>query len=272
MLNITLLLLNLLETPNKKGIMSLAIFLMNFLIFILGASFGSFILSLIDRREEEISIVSPPSFCDYCGKRLGVLDLIPVFSFIFLKGKTRCCGKKISRDKLFVEISLGLIFLIAFKSFSILEFIFIAIAFSLCELISITDYKFLEIYDSDLKILLISGFIYRLIFLQIDFAFIKVCLIFSAVFLLIRWISKNGIGDGDLFFYLGIFFFLETRLIMIFILFSVWIGAIFAIIKAIRIKSMKAKIALCPAIYFAFVLVIMFKDYLWKDEPLHWLN
>ena len=238
------------------------IILINFLIFMLGASFGSFILALIDRREEGISIVSPPSFCDYCGKRLGIIELIPAFSFIFLKGKTRCCGKKISRDKLFAEISLGLIFLIAFKSLSILEFIFIAIAFSICELISITDYKFLEIYDSDLKILLILGFIYRLIFLQIDFAFIKVCLIFSAVFLLIRWISKNGIGDGDLFFYLGIFFFLETKNIMIFILFSVWLGAIFAIIKAIRIKSMKAKIALCPAIYFAFVLVIMFKDYL----------
>lgn len=262
MINITLLLQTLLETPNKKGIISLAIFLINFLIFMLGASFGSFILALIYRRDEGISIVSPPSFCDYCGKRLGIIDLIPVFSFIFLKGKTRCCGKKISRDKVFAEISLGLIFLIAFRSFSFLEFIFIAIAFSLCELIAITDYKYLEIYDKDLKILLILGFVYRLIFLQIDFAFLKVCLIFSAIFLLIRWVSKNGIGDGDLFFYLGIFFFLETRLIMIFILFSVWIGAIFAIIKAIRIKSMKAKIALCPAIYFAFVLVIFFKDYL----------
>ena len=228
----------------------------------LGASFGSFILALIYRRDEGISIVSPPSFCDYCGKRLGIIDLIPVFSFIFLKGKTRCCGKKISRDKVFAEINLGLIFLIAFRSFSFLEFIFIAITFSLCELIAITDYKYLEIYDKDLKILLILGFVYRLIFLQIDFDFLKVCLIFSAIFLLIRWVSKNGIGDGDLFFYLGIFFFLETRLIMFFILFSVWIGAIFAIIKAIRIKSMKAKIALCPAIYFAFVLVIFFKDYL----------
>ena len=248
------------------------IIVINFLIFMLGASFGSFILALIYRRDEGISIVSPPSFCDYCGKRLGIIDLIPVFSFIFLKGKTRCCGKKISRDKVFAEINLGLIFLIAFRSFSFLEFIFIAIVFSLCELIAITDYKYLEIYDKDLKILLILGFTYRLIFLQIDFDFLKVCLIFSAIFLLIRWVSKNGIGDGDLFFYLGIFFFLDTRLIMFFILFSVWIGAIFAIIKAIRIKSMKAKIALCPAIYFAFVLVIFFKDYLWKDELLHLLN
>ena len=243
-------------------------FLLNFLIFMIGASFGSFILALIERREAGISIISPPSFCDYCGKRLGIFDLIPVFSFIFLKGKTRCCGKKISKDKLFTEISLGLAFMLAFNRYSLLGFVFIAIAFSLCELIAITDYKFLEIYDKDLKILLIVGFFYRLIFLQIDFDFIKICLIFSGIFLLLRWISKNGIGDGDLFFYLGIFFFLETRLISVFILFSVWLGAIFGVLKAIREKTLMAKIALCPAIYLAFVLVIYFKDYLWKDEDL----
>lgn len=238
------------------------ILVLNFLIFMAGASLGSFILALIYRREEGISIVSPPSFCDYCGKRLGVFDLIPVFSFIFLKGKTRCCGKKISKDKLFAEISLGLAFILAFNRYNLLGFVFIATAFSLCELITITDYKYLEIYDIDLKILLIVGFFYRLIFLQINFVLLKICLIFSGIFLLLRWISKNGLGDGDLFFYLGIFFFLETRLISVFILFSVWLGAIFAIIKAIREKTLKAKIALCPAIYLAFVLVIYFKDYL----------
>src|SRR5699024_6749461 len=115
------------------------------------------------------------------------------FSFIVLKGKTRCCGKKISIDKLFTEISLGLAFTLAFNRYSLLGFVFIAIAFSLCELIAIIDYKYLEIYDKDLKILLILGFVYRLIFLQIDFDFLKFCIIFSVIFLTIRWFSKNGI-------------------------------------------------------------------------------
>lgn len=244
------------------------IFLLNFLIFMLGASFGSFISALVYRRQEGISIVSPPSFCDYCGKRLGILDLIPVFSFIFLKGRTRCCGNKISKDKLIAEISLGFAFTLAFNRYSLLGFVFIATAFSLCELIAITDYKFLEIYDKDLKILLIIGFVYRLIFLKINLKFMSICFIFTLIFMLIRWISKGGLGDGDLFFYLGLFCFLENSLITRFILLSIWIGAFFAIVKAIRQKSLKGSIALCPAISIAFLLVVIFKDWLWKNLDL----
>lgn len=241
---------------------NIEVIIIYFLIFMLGASFGSFISALAYRREVGISIVSPPSFCDYCGKRLGILDLIPVFSFIFLKGRTRCCGKKISKDKLIAEISLGFVFTLAFNRYSLLGFVFIATAFSLCELIAITDYKFLEIYDKDLKILLIIGFLYRLIFLKINLKFMSICFVFTLIFMLIRWISKGGLGDGDLFFYLGLFCFLENFLITRFILLSIWIGAFFAIIKAIRQKSLKGSIALCPAISIAFLLVVIFKDWL----------
>lgn len=233
-----------------------------FLIFMLGASFGSFIGALVYRREKGISIVSPPSFCDYCGKKILKKDLVPVFSYILLGGRTRCCGGKISIDKVLLEILGGLGFVFAFVSYGIFNGTFIALALSLSLLISFTDYKFMEIYDRDLKILLILGFIYRLIFLSIDLRFLAYCLIFSLGFLMIRWISKGGLGDGDLFFYLGLFCFLENSLIPFFILISIWLGATFAIIKAIRQRSLKGAIALCPAIAIGFLLVLLFKDYL----------
>lgn len=238
------------------------IFLLNFLIFMLGASFGSFISASVYRRHEGISIVSPPSFCDFCGKRILKRDLVPVFSFLFLKGKTRCCGQKISKDKVLVEITAGFAFVFVFKFYNNFEGLFLAVALLLSLLISITDYKFLEIYDNDLKILLIIGFVYRLIFLKIDLKFLSICFIFTLIFMLIRWISKGGLGDGDLFFYIGLFCFLENSLITRFILLSIWIGAFFAIIKAIRQKSLKGSIALCPAISIAFLLVVIFKDWL----------
>lgn len=238
------------------------IILLNFLIFMIGASFGSFILALIERREAGISIVSPPSFCDYCGKRLGIFDLIPVFSFIFLKGKTRCCGQKISKDKVLVEITAGFAFVFVFKFYNNFEGLFLLAALLFSLLISITDYKFLEIYDKDLKSLLIIGFVYRLIFLKINLKFLSICFIFTLIFMLVRWISKGGLGDGDLFFYLGLFCFLENSLIIRFILLSIWIGAFFAIIKAIKQKSLKGSIALCPAISIAFLLLVIFKDWL----------
>ena len=239
-----------------------------FLIFMLGASFGSFVSALVYRREVEISIVSPPSFCDFCGKKILKRDLLPVFSFIFLKGKTRCCGQKISKDKVLVEIEAGFAFVFVFKFYNNFEGLFLAVALLLSLLISITDYKFLEIYDKDLKILLIIGFVYRLIFLKINLKFLSICFVFTLIFMLVRWISKGGLGDGDLFFYLGLFCFLENYLITRFILLSIWIGAFFAIIKAIRQKSLKGSIALCPAISIAFLLVVIFKDWLWKNLDL----
>lgn len=246
----------------------LAVILIYFLIFMLGASIGSFIGALVYRREEGISILSPPSFCDYCGKRILKRDLVPVFSFIFLRGRTRCCSKKISMDKVFLEILGGHGFVFAFFYYGFFEGIFIALGLSLCLLISFTDYKFMEIYDRDLKVLLILAFIYRLIFLSVNLKFLAYSVIFSLGFLLIRWVSKGGLGDGDLFFYLGLFCFLENPLIPYFILFSIWVGAGFAIIKALRQRSLKGAIALCPAISIGFLLVLFFKDYLWKDVDL----
>lgn len=231
-----------------------------FLIFMLGASFGSFISALVYRREEGISIISPPSFCDCCGKKLSKRDLVPVFSFLFLRGKTRCCGKNISIDKVLVEILAGLIFIFVFTNYGFFEGAFIASCLLISLLISLTDLKYLEIYDNDLKVLIIIGFVYRLIFLTLDIKFIFISFIFSLGFLLIRWISKGGLGDGDLFLYLGLFCFLENSQIPILILISVWIGAIFAISKAIKIKSLKGSIALCPSISLAFLLVLILKD------------
>lgn len=238
------------------------------LIFMLGASFGSFISALVYRREEGISIVSPPSFCDFCGKRILKRDLVPVLSFLFLKGKTRCCGQKISKDKVLAEIVAGFAFVFVFKFYNNFQGLFLAVALLISLLISLTDFKFLEIYDKDLKILLIIGFVYRLIFLKINLKFLYICFIFTLLFMLIRWIFKGGLGDGDLFFYLGLFCFLENFLIIRFILLSIWIGAFFAIIKAIRQKSLKGSIALCPAISIAFLLVVIFKDWLWKNLDL----
>ena len=226
---------------------------------------GSFIGALVYRREKGVSIISPPSFCDYCGKKILKIDLVPVFSFLFLRGKTRCCGEKISKDKVLVELLGGLGFVFIFNLYGIFEGIFLAGALLICLLISLTDYKFMAIYDKDLKFLIILGFIYRMIFLKIDLRFLWMILIFSLVFLLIRWISKGGLGDGDLFFYLGLFCFLENYLIPYFILFSIWIGAFNGLAKAIKIRSLKGTIALCPAIALGFVIIIFLKDCLWKN-------
>src|SRR3989339_1486823 len=83
-------------------------------IFIFGASIGSFLNVLIDRLPEEKSI-NGRSHCDFCGKKITWYDLIPVLSFILLGGKCRYCHKKLSLQYPVIELITGVIFVMVFK-------------------------------------------------------------------------------------------------------------------------------------------------------------
>jgi leader peptidase (prepilin peptidase) / N-methyltransferase len=63
---------------------------------VLGALIGSFTNVLIYRIPIKKSIAFPPSACPNCSHRLGVLDLVPIFSWLFLGGKCRYCQNPIS--------------------------------------------------------------------------------------------------------------------------------------------------------------------------------
>jgi leader peptidase (prepilin peptidase)/N-methyltransferase len=79
---------------------------------LLGLAVSSFLNVCIDRLPERESIVSPPSHCPACGRRLAPFDLIPLFSFIFLRGRCRYCRAPIPRRVLLVESMTGLLFVL----------------------------------------------------------------------------------------------------------------------------------------------------------------
>jgi len=56
--------------------------------------------------------VSPRSHCPECGTTLGPLELVPVLSYLLLRGRCRHCGKKISISYPAMEVGVGLIFLL----------------------------------------------------------------------------------------------------------------------------------------------------------------
>lgn len=80
-------------------------------LFILGLVVGSFLGVVVDRVPKGASIVQPPSACSQCGRRLGPLDLVPVFSYIVQRGKCRFCGASIPQRDLVIEIATGLLFI-----------------------------------------------------------------------------------------------------------------------------------------------------------------
>jgi len=88
-------------------------------IFILGLIIGSFLNVCICRIPKEQSIVKPPSHCTNCGTRLRPLDLVPILSYIFLKGKCRYCGVKISARYPAVELITALTFVALFYRYSL---------------------------------------------------------------------------------------------------------------------------------------------------------
>ena len=85
--------------------------------FILGAVMGSFYNVLGIRVVKKESIIKPRSHCEKCGHVLSWYELIPILSFIFLKGRCRNCKTKLSYLYLFSEFFCGLLFAISFYSF-----------------------------------------------------------------------------------------------------------------------------------------------------------
>jgi len=82
------------------------------LFFLLGLAMGSFLGVCIDRLPENKSIIRPPSYCEACGHKLGVLDLIPILSYLVLRGRCRYCGARIPYTVLLVEMATAGLFLL----------------------------------------------------------------------------------------------------------------------------------------------------------------
>ena len=90
--------------------------------------------------------MSPPSHCTTCDRKLGLLDLIPVFSYIFLKGKCRECGSKISPIYPFMEFVTGFLFALSFYILGFSPELVIAIIFmSLLVIITVSDIAYMLI-------------------------------------------------------------------------------------------------------------------------------
>lgn len=84
------------------------------IIFALGASIGSFLNVVVYRLPAKLSILWPPSRCPHCLRRLGKKENIPVFGWLWLRGRCRHCRSPISPRYPVVEAATGILFLLVF--------------------------------------------------------------------------------------------------------------------------------------------------------------
>ena len=113
------------------------------LIFI-GLILGSFCTVCVNRLPQNLSIIKPRSFCINCKKTIQWFHNIPLFSFIFLKGKCRYCQKKISWIYPTIEVLVILSNIILYNYFKIInfEFIFLSLFFLSLIILFFCDFKF----------------------------------------------------------------------------------------------------------------------------------
>lgn len=90
---------------------------MHVMVFLFGITVGSFLNVCIYRLPAGESLTKKNSHCMTCGTPIKWYDLVPVFSWLFLRGKCRACGAKISSRYILVESLTGILFVLTFMRF-----------------------------------------------------------------------------------------------------------------------------------------------------------
>ena len=86
-------------------------------LFVIGTAIGNYATSVVYRFPKGVKLFEKNPFCSNCGTPLAVRDLFPVFSWVFLGGKARCCGAKIPAIYPAVEISYAAILILNYFLF-----------------------------------------------------------------------------------------------------------------------------------------------------------
>lgn len=237
--------------------------LMGVFVFLLGLEIGSFLNCVIYRIGKNESFLRGRSFCPHCKHILSWQDLIPVLSFLILRGKCRYCQKKISFQYPLVEIFTGLLFIVIFwyaknTIFTVPGFLYFCYLLFICcclIVIFIYDLKHYLIPDEVIYFAILTTFFWFFLSLILKFStFLEIQkAIFFAVFpslffLALILISKEkwmGWGDFKLSILMGLF--LGWPKILVSLFFAFFTGGIVAIFLVIfGKKKMKSEIPFGP--------------------------
>lgn len=240
-------------------------------IFIFGSLIGSFLNVCIYRIPKEESIAFPPSHCGNCNHQLKAKDLVPIFSYLFLKGKCRYCNEKVSMQYPLIEALTGILYVGLFLTygFSYETLVFCALT-SILIVIAMIDFKTQYIYDSTIIVGIIIGIIYLVLsfIYKEDFSLLNTVIgiaIPTIVLALIVGITgAMGWGDVELIFVVSMFLSIPLGILNLFL--SIVIGGIIAGVYMIaKLKSLKSEMAFGPAIVIATYFTLI-----WGENILNW--
>lgn len=234
---------------------------------IIGLVIGSFLNVCIYRIPREESISYPPSHCGSCNHKLAPLDLIPLVSYIFLRGRCRYCREKISIRYPVVEALNGILYVIVYMRYGLTIFtVKFCILASLLIVIGLIDYNTQDVYTSTTAFGLIIGvifiavqnFIYKEGTADILIGALAGVLIIGMIVFL-----TGGMGEGDIEIAGVCGLFLGVKLILLTLFISVIVGGITGIIiLALKLKDKKDSMAFGPCIAMGAIVSMLFGNQL----------
>lgn len=176
-----------------------------FFAVVIGVCMGSFGNVLIDRLPRGESIIGR-SHCDTCKRSLAPQELIPLLSWVFLRGKCRTCGAHISARLPLVEATSGLLAAIAYAlvqdnpetngSFLLAALLFVGLWALL--LIAVIDFRTRTIPDALTVIVFIAGIVFH--WFRVGGSIPTLAPLILGLFFLSQWLISRGqwVGTGDI--------------------------------------------------------------------------
>jgi leader peptidase (prepilin peptidase)/N-methyltransferase len=234
---------------------------------LLGMTIASFLNVCIDRLPENESLIFPASHCSSCNHRLSVKDLIPVFSYLWLRGRCRYCQTSIPRRILWVEIGTGVLFAFLYWYYGLTAELAVTAFFSsLLIVIMVIDLERGLILNK----LVYPGMVIALIvsiFLPPHIA--KAAIgggIGFGLFILIALISRGGMGWGDVKLATLLGLVTGFPLVFIALLLAIIFGGLVAIVLLmLKIRGRKEPIPFGPFLSLSIIVTM-----LWGNNILDW--
>ena len=234
---------------------------MLFAIGVLGAVIGSFVNVVSVREAKGEDFVHGRSYCPHCQHSLHALDLVPILSYLFLRGKCRYCKQSISVRYFLVEIVFTVLFILVAllkQPTDIVGYYFC----TMCMLIALMD---VDSYEIDLRLLLVLtmvGFSIRLDAVEgVILSMVTGLILYITVYGVGKWIWKEEVfGMGDVYFLaaLGSYFSPSQILFIGLLSFVIGGGVVIGWMILSKRNQLYAKIPFAPFISISALLTYLF--------------
>lgn len=238
-----------------------------------GLFFGSFYNVVAIRIPLKQSIAFPPSHCPACGRRLASIELIPVLSHIWLRGRCRTCSNRISWLYPLGETLTALSFMLAYylKGWTV-EAAIALILFSYLILFTLTDLHYRLIPNRLILPALLIALGVRMFFPAVPrMEYVTGGLLGFLLLLAIAWLSRGGMGGGDIKLFAFIGLFIGWKGVLLSLVLASLAGTIYGVVLLVIGKyERKMAVPFAPFIFIGTVISYGWGK-VWLGHYISWL-